>query len=264
MSIALICAASASAVGQEATIVYRMGRDTVAIERFLRTSGRMSGESVVRHGDLVARTQYEVTLDRGRVTALVVRERQADGSPIAGIPVEWRLTLGKDSALRMTVWPDSTQRKSFAVANAFFLLPIVVSAPAPQSRRLEVFVYSHALFELLYAAGAARDSMLAIPLQGNAARTLSLRSFSADLMRFQGGPPSAELMRFDREGRLLSTDGASVIGTRVAGSVDIAAAAAKMKPTGVLSPRAAAYAEFDRGPIFINYGRPSMRGRSAT
>ena len=35
-----------------------------------------------------------------------------------------------------------------------------------------------------------------------------------------------------------------------------------MKPTGVLSPRAAAYAGFNRGPIFISYGRPAVRERT--
>ena len=74
------------------------------------------------------------------------------------------------------------------------------------------------------------------------------------------------LTRFDRDGRLQRTDGIfttnKAIGTRVPAKVDIAALAAAMKPTGVLSPRAAAYAGFNRGPIFISYGRPAVRERT--
>src|SRR5262249_506152 len=48
----------------------------------------------------------------------------------------------------------------------------------------------------------------------------------------------------------------------VSGKADVAALAAAMKPTGVLSPRGMAYAAFGRSPIFINYGRPAVRDRS--
>ena len=255
-------AASASAWGQDATIVYRIGRDTVAIEQFRRTASRMVGESVCRHGDFVARTQYDVTLERGRLRAMVVRARQPDGAPIAGLPLEWRLSFGRDSVLRETVWRDSTRTQAFAAANAFFLLPILYSVPAPQGRAQEAFVYPHALFELLAAAAAGRDSLVAAPLAGSAVRMIHIQRDTGGVVHLRGVPPSAELMRFDRDGHLLWTDGASVTSTRVAGKVDIAAFASQMTPTGVLSPRATAYAEFDRGPIFINYGRPSTRGRS--
>jgi hypothetical protein len=262
LSVVMLTAAAAHAAGQDATIVYRMGRDTVAVERFRHTTSRMVGETLVRHGDIVLRTKYDVVIRDGRVASAVIEDRHADGSPIAGVPIGWRLTFGKDSAIRETVWRDSVQRKSFATPSAFFLLPIVLPMPMPQAPPREVFQYSHALFELLVPGGTPRDSTLVIPLRGDAPRMVSLERLSGDTVHMRGGHPSAEWMRFDGKGRLLWTYGASVVGTRESKMANIAVLSAKMKPTGVVSPRGTAYAEFDRGPIFINYGRPSTRGRS--
>ena len=46
--LALLISAAASAIGQDAAMVYRMGRDTVAVERFRHTSKRLVGERTVR------------------------------------------------------------------------------------------------------------------------------------------------------------------------------------------------------------------------
>jgi len=55
---------------QEAAIVYRLGHDTVAVEQFTRTPTRFSGETVVRSGPAVSRTQYDITLAGGKATAI--------------------------------------------------------------------------------------------------------------------------------------------------------------------------------------------------
>jgi hypothetical protein len=73
-------------------------------------------------------------------------------------------------------------------------------------------------------------------------------------------------VRFDRDGKILSIDGSlttnKIMGTRMAGPVDIAALAAKMRPTGVLSARGNATLTFGVSPIFIDYGRPQVRERT--
>lgn len=242
--------AAAPLLAQDATIVYRLGRDTVAVEQFTRAPSRFVGETVVRQGPTVSRTQYDITLTGGKPTAAVIRRRQADGSPIPNNPLEWRFRFRADSARRDIVWRDSTQSQSFVAPNAFVALP----------------VYSYAPFELIYARGAgSRDSVPAIGLGGGAVGVIGLQTYARDTLRMRGGTYPM-LARFDREGRLQTTDGVfttnKAIGTRVAGKADIAALAMAMKPTGVLSPRATAYAGFNRGPIFINYGRPSVRERS--
>ena len=243
----LIAASGAALGAQDATIVYRLGHDTVAVEQFTRTPTRFTGETVVRSGPTVSRTQYDITLANGKATAAVLRRRQADGTPIPNNPLEWRFTFRADSARREIVWKDSVQSTSFAAPNAFVALP----------------VYSYAPFEIVFARGAGARFRARDHLVGR--RVIGLQPYSADTPGMRGGTYPM-LARFDREGRLQRTDGIfttnKAIGTRVPAKVDVGALAAAMKPTGVLSPRAAAYAGFNRGPIFISYGRPAVRERT--
>src|SRR4051812_7113303 len=180
---------------------------------------------------------------------MVVRRRQADGSPIPNNPIEYRFALHADSVKREIVWKDSTQTQGFAVSNAFVVLP----------------VYSYAPFELIYTRGAGRDSVPAVNLGGNTIGMIGLQKVAGDTLRMRGGTYQM-LIGFDRDGRLQWTNGVlttnKAIGSRVAGAADISRLASAMKPTGVLSPRGTAYAGFNRGPIFISYGRPSARERT--
>ena len=230
-------------------MVYRLGKDTVAVETFTRTPTKMTGETVVRSGGAIVRTTYDITLANNRATSVVFRRLGADGNPPANAPVEWRFTLGTDSAKREIVWKDSTQRAAFAAANALPAFP----------------VYTYAPFELIYARGVRRDSIPAIPLQGSTIGIVGLQAAGGDTLKMRGGA-YAMLVRFDRDGRILSTDGFfttnKAVGARSSGKANIAALATAMKPTGVLSPRATAYAGFNRGPIFVNYGRPAVRERT--
>jgi len=141
------------------------------------------------------------------------------------------------------------QRRAFAASNAFPALPVFVYAPQ----------------ELLAAMGKGkRDSVPALGAGGNSIGFVGLETLG-DTLRMRGGA-YAMLLRFDKDGRLQSTDGSfttnKAIGTRSAGKIDIATIAKNMKPTGVLSPRMTAYAGFSQGPIFINYGSPAVRGRT--
>jgi hypothetical protein len=246
----LLLAGAADA--QQATIVYRLGKDTVAVEQFNRTPQRFTGEMVTRSGATVARFQYEIAIGPdGRPTGATLRRRQADGTPIANSPTETRLTFTADSVRREIVWADSTQRRAFAAGKAWVNFPVFAYAP----------------LELLVAAkqkGVAIDSIPAFGITGNAVWT-GLALVSGDTMRVRGGP-YAMAVRFDRDGRIQSIDGSlttnKIMGTRVAGSVDIAALAAKMKPTGMLSARGNATFSFGVSPIFIDYGRPQVRERT--
>ena len=247
----LLGAVSSTSVAQDAAIVYRLGKDTIAIEQFSRSATKLSGEMVQRTGAAVVRVQYELTLDKGRPTTVVVRRRQADGSPFPNQPTEFRLALRADSAVREVVWADSTQRRAFAAANAFPALPTFVYAPQ----------------ELLAAMGKGkRDSLPALGIGGNNIGFVGLETFDNALRIRASGGAYPMLLTFDRDGRLQSVDGSLTTskstGTRVGGKVDIVMIAKGMKPMGVLSPRMTAYAGFAQGPIFINYGSPAVRGRS--
>ena len=252
-AIAALVLAAPAARAQNASIVYTLGKDTVAVETYTRTATKMSGEMVTRSGTAVARTQYEFTMAGGRVTAAMMRRRGADGSIPANTPTEWRFTFTADSATRTTVWPDSAPARTFAAKQAFPTLPVFVYAP----------------YELLQAAakaGGRRDSVPMIPSAGAQVGNAGIEAYAADTLRLRGTVPYAMLLRFDADGRLLYTDGVyttnKAIGRRAAKPVDIAAIAATMKPTGVLSPRQTAYASFAQGPVTINYGSPAVRERT--
>lgn len=233
------------AAAQDGAIVYRLGGDTIAMERWSRAPSRFSGEMVTRSGAAVIRASYDLTLSGGRVTAATVKRMQADGTPVTNGPTEYRFTFGADSATRTVVWPDSTQARTWAVRNAFPSLPVFVYAP----------------YALL--AEPRRDSVPAIGLGGSGVGFLGFEQLPGDTLRLRGAP-YAMRMAFG-PGGLRYTDGSYTTnkakGTR-AGAVDIAAVARAMKPTGVLSPRTTAYAGFFQGPITINYGSPAVRGRT--
>jgi hypothetical protein len=247
-----LCGATV-AMAQDATIVYRLGRDTVAVEQFSRSANRFAGEMVTRSGAAVTRLQYEYTLGAdGRPTAAVYRRLQADGSALPNVPREYRFTFGRDSATRTLVFADSSAARTFAASRATVAPPVFAYAP----------------MEIVHAfarRGGSRDSITAVPLAGTGTTVTGLQPVGGDTVRVRGGPYPM-LMRFDGDGRLLSVDGSlttnKVVGTRVQGRADIAAIAASMRPTGVLSPRAQAYAAFAQGPVFINYGRPAVRERT--
>jgi hypothetical protein len=245
-----LVAAANNTYAQDAAIVYRMGKDTVAIEQFSRSATKFSGEMVQRTGAAILRVQYELTLDKGRPTAAVIRRRRADGTPLPNAPTEFRWTFRADSAVGQVVWADSTQKRAFAAANAFPWLGTFVYAP----------------MEVLAALGPGkRDSIPSIGIAGGVGY-VGLETMG-DAMRIRAsGGNYPMLLKFDKDGRLQSTDGSYTTnkanGTRVAGKLDIAAIAQGMKPMGVLSPRQTAYAAFQQGPITINYGSPAVRGRS--
>jgi hypothetical protein len=242
----------ASAIAQDGVIVYRLGRDTIAVEQFSRTPTRFSGEMVTRSGPAVTRTQYDITVANGRPTSAIVRRRGADGAPLANAPTEYRFTFRADSATREIVWPDSVQRRAFAAGNAFVALPVFAYAPME-------------LLNALARSGGRRDSVPVVSLGGNNLGLFGLEPVSGDTLRMRGGAYPM-LMRFDRDGRLQSVDGSFTtnksMGTRASGRVDLTAIAQAMRPTGVLSPRLTAYAAFAQSPIFINYGSPAVRGRT--
>jgi hypothetical protein len=252
LSLTLAVTVPPVAMAQDGVIVYRLGRDTVAIEQFSRTPTKFTGEMVTRSGAAVIRTQYDVTLANGRATSAVLKRRAADGTPLPNQPTEHRFTFRADSAIRENVFADSTQRRAFAAPGAVPAFP--------------VFAYASAeLLNALGRAGARIDSLPVIPLAGTNVGFTGLEKLSGDTLRMRGGF-YAMLMRFDNQGRLQSVDGSLTtnksMGLRASGRADIAAIAAAMKPTGILSPRQTAYAAFDRGPITINYASPGVRGRT--
>lgn len=239
---------------QAASLVYTLGKDTVAIEQWTRSANALEGEMVQRNGAVVARLRYRFTLGRdGRPTAASLARLQADGTPFPDAARETRFTLGADSVVREAIFADSTQRRAFAARHAMMNLPTFVYGP----------------FEILAAMrsrGTSVDSIPALGTGGNPA-FVGLRAVNGDTLRLAGAVPYQMRLRFDSRDRLLAVDGSfttnKVIATRGAGGLDIAVIARAMRPTGVLSARETVRAGFGPGGmVLVDYGRPHVRERS--
>jgi hypothetical protein len=252
IALLLLVAAPSTASAQDALLVYRLGKDTLAVEQYRRTATAMSGEMVQRNGAAVVRFTYSITLGKdGRPTAAALTRMLGDGTPQAGAPREVRYALRADSAVREVVFADSTQRRAFAASRAMVNFPVFVYGPT----------------ELLAALrkGNAADSLPAIG-QGGGLGFTGLTALGGDSVRLRGGPYPM-VLRFDAANRLQSLDGRAttnkVVGERVAGRVDIAAIARGMKPTGTLSAREDVRAAFGPGGmVVVDYGRPQVRERT--
>ena len=250
-SVSLVAAIPLAA--QQASLVYRLGKDTVAVEQYTRTATRLRGEMVQRTGADVVRVQYDVTIGRdGRPTAATIRRLQADGTVAPNAPSETRILFTADSAVREVVWADSVQRRAFAASRTLVNFPTFVYGPTE-------------LLAGIRRAGAGTDSVPALGAAGNVGFAGFLAA-GGDSVRLRGGAYPM-VLRFDASARLLSVDGTGTtnksVATRGPGGLDIAALARAMKPTGVLSPRDLARAAFGPGGmVLIDYGRPQVRERT--
>lgn len=248
---ALLLTAS-SLAAQPASLVYRLGRDTVAVEQFTRNAIGITGDMVQRNGALVVRYGYRVALTKdGRPASATITRMQADGSAPATGARETRFTFSADSVVREIVFADSTQKRAFAAQNALVNFPTFIYGPSE-------------LLALLRARKVNTDSVPAIGLAGN----IGVTGFTAtaDTLRLRGGA-YAMVLRYDASGKLQAVDGSGttnkVLATRGPGGLDMNAIAKSMTPTGVLSGRDDARAAFGPGGfVIVDYGRPSVRERS--
>jgi hypothetical protein len=240
---------------QQASFIYRLGKDTVAVEQYTRTAKQLTGEVVSRTGPVVVRTQYDVTLGKYAMpTAATFKLFGADGKPIRGRPTEVRYTIVGDSAQRVIVWADSTSTRTLAAPSA---VPFV----GPAYGMLEPG---------FLAVRGGRMPAAGLTLLGvGTGPAISPTPFgvtTADSIRL----PNGAVFRVDVDGRLQQYDGsattAKLIATRGKGGLDIASIASRMTPTGTLSSRGTARGAFQTqvpgGIMMIDYGRPLVRERT--
>ena len=248
----LLLVIASPAMAQQASFVYRLGRDTVAIEQFTRTVNRVSGEMVQRTGPSVIFVRYDMTLGPGgRPASVSLRRMQPDGSPLPNQPTEVRLTFAADSVVREVVRGDSAQRATHPLRGAVMAFPIYVYGP------LEVLAAMR--------RGGGPDSVPALGIAG-APGFLGLERVGGDTLRLRGAPYPMRLV-FDSAGRLQVIDGGlttnKIIATRGPGGLDVAAFARAMRPTGTLSAREVVRGAFGAGGIvLIDYSRPMVRERT--
>lgn len=240
---------------QDVTLVYRLGRDTAAVEQYTHANNRIVGTSVQRAGAAVTVVRYELSYDPrdGRPTAARIARSQPDGTPVPNQPTETRFTVRRDSIVRETVRGDSIQRAAFAARGAFVAFPVYAYGPTE-------------LLAGLSRRGTRVDSLPALGLAGGPG-FIGLEPAGGDTVRLRGAPYPMRLV-FDDRGRLQALDGSmttnKILARRdEAAAVDIAALVRTMRPTGALSAREVARGAFGAGGIvLVDYGRPMVRERT--
>jgi hypothetical protein len=254
LSAASVMALSTPAFGQEAAFVVLLGKDTVAIEKYTRTATKMTGELVSRFGAAGSRISYEVSLSSsGRPTAIIYRARPLTGNPAANQPREVRLTFVGDSVRREAVYADSTNTRMLAAARG-------VPSVYPAFGLLEV------AFADLRKTKTTSAQMAAVGTGGGNPGVLSFTVAAGDTIRMAGGGGLVTVFRVDKDGRLLAVDASGttqkLMSTRSTGPIDFEGIAGRMTPLGQLSARGVATGSFMQSVVFVNYGRPQVRGRT--
>jgi hypothetical protein len=245
------------AAGQSAGFVVRLGRDTIAVERFTRSADRIDGE-LLRRTPTTHLIRYSVTLQPGGLPSELsfTLERFGANQPRGAIR-GGRVDFGRDSAT-IALERDTIQIRRLAARSGTPALP-----------------ESYGLYELwltrLMASGLDSLAVVFVAPLGGPSGSVQVRRAGADsvLLPVFGAPIR---MRVDRTGRLLGLDGrATTIKYDVdrVESVDLtalargfAAADASGRALGAwVSPRDTVTATLGRATLWIDYGRPSVRGR---
>jgi len=243
----------------EGTLVTRLGNDTLTIERFQRFADRATGR-MVRRVPRTSLVDYEVTLDRaGRPRQATIRIGPAPGVTTGPAPRTLRIALRADSAVTEEM-RDTLVRRALPLPDAFLFMGD-----------------SYGLAELwlswLRSLGTDTATVVGIaPLGGAASGRSRVRKGTRDSVYLLLPTGSFKIVA-DTKGRLQSLDGSDSplkhLVRRVE-SADLegfaarsAALDAEGRSLGVwVSPRDTVRASIGACSLWVDYGRPSKRGRA--
>ena len=247
----LALAAQASDSG---AFVLTLGKDTIALERYVRSGDQLVDDMLLRNGASVTLRHYVATLN-------------PDAS-ISRVELDTRPTGASDPPLLhgvATFKPDEVFFETTRNGNR------QVAHVAVSTGVLPFFNYSYAMYEVIgrraHALGGNPVKVVVIPFAAATPEDLTVTFPKPDSMgvAFENDAPTR--FKVDGAGRIWGVDGRQstqkVIATRLA-SVDLAAAQATFanRPLGTLSPLDSLHVTIAGATIAIEYSRPAMRGRT--
>jgi hypothetical protein len=249
----LLCAASA-AFGQEpadsAAFIIRLGTDTTVIERYIRTADQLMVEAVQR-SPTTSVHRLVVDVDRSGVVSRAV---YAVSQPNSSQPTLQRTTtFAGDSASIVTVQQDGASRTQGTAARD----AIPIAGP----------FFSPYELAIMRAVSRARGDSVALLSGTNVVRIPVARvgRDSVTLANQFGEPMRAHV---DAAGRILHLHTPAFTTVERTGWVNLdelvrefAARDATGKGLGPLSPRHTYRARVGEANIWVDYSRPSARGR---
>jgi hypothetical protein len=243
-----------------AAYVLRLGNDTLAVDQFTRTGDRIEG-TLLTHLPRTVVSRYVVMLNpaTGMASSLQYSNRLPDGSllPAANQPAlrTVTITFGPDSAVRVdqrdtVITTRAAARNAFPYLNysiAFFQLPIS-ALRASNADSLSTAIYS----------GGRQTTPMSVVRKAVNRYWVSIGGFPYEVVT-------------DGSGTILTVDGARTtqhfVATRQS-SIDIPALTAAwaqrerdLPRVGALSPRDTVNATIGAAQLWVDYGRPSARGR---
>jgi hypothetical protein len=243
------------------TLLVRLGDDTLGIEQYTRTATRMQG-MLVQRVPFTTVAHYDVGLAAGDVPEHAEYTlRRGDGAPIRGSTQSLSVAFATDSVTFTAHRANGDTVRAAAMHGAF--LPYLNG--------------SYALFELALARlrATARDSMefAIVPLNFNVRGTTALpvKITGTDAARIEWfGAPL--FVRFDGRGHIIGMDGSQTTDkVRVdrvsAVNMDSVGHAWAVRdslagPVGQVSTRDTARATIGNAHVWVDYGRPALRGRN--
>jgi hypothetical protein len=258
MGVVLAAPAGAQTADSGAFFV-RLGRDTIALERYIRTSQQLVAEGTLRTPQT---RHFKLTITRkddGSISWFEVVN-----SPVAGVPRSAPVvrTVGTyigDSA-RVETWIEAVPRVARTVAAKGSVVPLLLP------------FYSTYELALMEARKTARDTITIEMLAGNSTLSYLVRWMGRDSVTLYNAQNGTLRARTDSAGHLLGMSGeettfkVEITRARWAdlGAFEkrFAAADAAGKGVGALSPRDSMEFDVGTGSAMVNYGRPSKRGRA--
>ena len=241
------------------TLLVRLGADTIGVEQYTRTASRIDG-IVVSRSPVTGVYRYTVNVASGSVpSSAQFSARRGDGSPFTGAPQSVSVRYGRDSVFFTAHRSSGDTSRAIGVRGE--ILPSVSG--------------SFGLRELAFARLRAmkRDSATfdLLPLTFGASSTIPspVRLFADSARVYYFGSPFR--VRHDR-GAIVSIDGSAttnkVTVVRIAATnldslaKDWAALESAGGVMGQASTRDTARATIGSAHVWVDYGRPALRGRT--
>jgi hypothetical protein len=251
---------AAPALSQTRGFLVRLGNDTTTVERFTKTGDRIEGTRVGR-SPVTTVLKYVITLNTdGSIASYQQSQTRADGSAIPNAPATQKMTFDGDSVTRVVTAADGqTTTRRTAVPKG--TLPAIGGS----------WLFYELALQQAKRDGSGGYQTIGFGAQQNAAspkidvRFIGTDSAETIQLGFRTG------LRLDRNGRITRGDGSLTTQKFLvtpARDIDVTALAnawaardAAGQAMGTASTRDTVSANVGGANVWIDYGRPAMRGR---
>jgi hypothetical protein len=259
LALSVACHASGAPspnAAESGAFVVRLGNDTVGVDQYTRVGNRIEGNFLQRAPRAIV-THYVVTVDAAGIPSRYeISQRLPDGSVVPNAARGSTVTFTGDSAITQ-IQRDSIITRRVAVRNAFPYINFDVSLFQLPVSALRAVNRDSALYAIVGAGGGA-PTPISVVRKGTNRFWVSIAGFPYEVITSDNG-------------LVESVDGARTtqhIYSRRQNSADVAALATmfaererQSRAMGILSPRDTVNASVGSGKLWVDYGRPSARGR---